>query len=258
MSARRGYMQYWGLYLVILGQVLPWWVRDAEPFLCNFVVAVYFQDGHACSGALYREDVAIVPTSCIQGQMSQARVELIRHNQTKPRDEDGLAQPAEPGNFTSPYHSHTTHILAIHFLNEVTCLYLASAATAKAGIKIEMISEEVPWFLMGWGENKVLSQTVTHVLWKGQPNIKTSWMDFRRTIREPVNFHSGIEFMKGSPLVHFSRKGPVLFGLVEDQYRTSVGLSEAKVIPLLLYRPSIEAAIRVIFQTTLVPKGSIP
>ncbi|KAJ9055093.1 Kallikrein 1- peptidase b1 [Entomophthora muscae] len=254
-------MVSWLALVFLLGWSLSWQVREASPFQHNFVVALYRNGQHICNGALHVPRLALVPSICISKTMINAKVELFRHNLNVSTGQDEKTRPPwtpETNRFHPMYLAQTPRsvcVLTTHTVHQLSVLYLES--TLVSNVVLSLIyesSDKTGLTLVGWGETNpdVLIQTTSQILPSCHCEGLLGYSMDSITdlcIQESSSLNRPVYFKDGTPLVKFTTSGPVLTGLLTQQYKSSTGISMGgKVIKIEPFLKEISRTLNLLFK----------
>ncbi|KAJ9055095.1 hypothetical protein DSO57_1007850 [Entomophthora muscae] len=238
-------------WLSILALVGSWQVQEADPFRYGFVVALYRNGAHICNGALYKHQVAMVPSICTYRHMSNAKVELFRHDLSQTIEEE--TRRSYGLNSTAIYKAYpqSVDILAVHTTGELAFLKLDIQTEGGGGLWYQIYPGEKRPVLIGWTSHSTrLSRTslptAASNLCKLLPVFFTN-KPFKLCFSESPTRSAEVKFKLGTPLVDFAGPNPKLIGLLLIQHQTTAGSSVAVALNTGLYAPAIESQIGLVF-----------
>ncbi|KAJ9065093.1 hypothetical protein DSO57_1023418 [Entomophthora muscae] len=235
-----------------------WRVHPSKPFHHNYVIALYRHDVYVCNGALYREDLALVPSFCAKGPMVNGRVELFRHDLNVTSQEESKRRPSwdpETGSLVSVYtkqYPASACIVGVHFMGQLCILKLESETSFYTGLLLQSSAPPESPYLIGWGPGNMILQQTSLPLYES--NLCRSQLgyligvQFNICIQEQLSTPHAFAFKAGTPLMYRSRSSPTLYGLLAYQYKTPGNLSLAIFIRTKSFVKSIDLTALTLFK----------
>lgn len=229
-----------GVFLASLGYAVAWQVRDTGPFQYSFASALLWNEKHICNGALYQTDVALFPATCIVDVRESMEVLIFRYNLSRSSEEDAAAKPSwspDTGILSDIYTAQVpqrVQIRSLRFDSKIVFLHLD--ATPSSYIVVSLLYKKKPHseiIIVGWGGTNTLSHTVRGIYpLEGCSSMMGNAVDptLELCIQEVPSPRAGFSFKEGSPVIAATKSGPVLIGLLSQQYRTSLGIPVATVL----------------------------